>query len=214
MLGFLVSLMIYVAGYFLKIILAERLIFLCMFFSQLAFSRMLKTSMHAPPDWIKSKWPSASAIYVYVSALGVGFFSQLYLAGKMYLPQYIEWQPRLHVKKYLHPLRHYLSLRHFLQRGDIVLTDIGTSWILPCLTDVKVISLLHNSPFVLENLERVSDTKTFFTSSVSREAIVKKYNISHILINKRKVPQDGGGMNTMQLTCPILMRRCLTPCLL
>jgi hypothetical protein len=191
-LGFLASVMMYVVGYFLKIILAERLIFLCMFFSQLAFSRMLKTSLHEPPAWIKSKWRSLLR-FVYVAALGAGFCSQLYLAGKMYLPQYIEWQPRLHVKKYLHPLHHYLSLRHSLQRGDIVLTDIETSWILPCLTDVKVVSLLHNSPFVLENLERVSDTKTFFTSSVSRKGIVKKYNISHILINKRKVPQDGGG---------------------
>jgi hypothetical protein len=190
--GFLTSLIIYIVGYFLKIILAERFIFLCMFFSQLAFSRVLKNSLHESPDCLRNRWRRALR-FMFVATLAVGLSSQLYLAARMYLPQYIEWRPQLHLKKYSHPLQHYLSLRHSLQRGDIVLTDIETSWILPCITDVKVIALFHNSPFVLENLERARDTKTFFTTPLSREGIVKKYNISHILINKRKVPQDGGG---------------------
>ena len=190
--GFLASFIIYLGGYFLKIILAERLIFVCMFFSQLAFSRMLKNLLHESPGWISTTWRAVPR-FVFVGALGIGFFSQMYLAGKMYLPQYIQWHPRLHVKQYIHPLQHYFSLRPFLQRGDIVLTDIATSWMLPCITDVKVISLLHNSPFVVENLERVRDTKTFFTSPLSREEILKKYTISHVLVNKRKVPQVSGG---------------------
>jgi hypothetical protein len=190
--GFLASFVIYLAGFFLKIILAERLIFVCMFFSQLAFSRMLKNLLHESPGWI-STTSRAGMKFLYVAALVTGFLSQMFLAGKMYLPQYVQWQPRFHVKKYIHPLQHYLSLRPFLQRGDIVLTDIATSWILPCITDVKVISLLHNSPFVLENLERVRDTKAFFTSSGSREEILEKYAISHVLVNKRKVPRDSGG---------------------
>jgi hypothetical protein len=190
--GFLTSLIIYIAGYFLKIILAERLIFVCMFFSQLAFSRMLKNLLHESPGWTSGRWRTVLK-YIYITALGTGFLSQMYLTGKMYMPQYLQWQPRFNVKKYIHPLQHYFTLRHFLQRGDIVLTDIATSWILPCITDVKVISLLHNSPFVLENLERVRDTKTFFTSSGSREELLKKYTISHILVNKRKIPQDSEG---------------------
>jgi len=185
--GFLTSLTIYIVGYFFKIILAERLIFLCMFFSQLAFSRILKNSLHAPPDCLRRKWQTALRL-TFITALGVGFCGQLYLAARMYLPQFIEWHPQLHLKKYKHPLAHYLSLRDSLQRGDIVLADIETSWVLPCITDVKVIALFHNSPFVLENLERARDTKIFFTAAESREEIVQKYNISHILINKRKVP--------------------------
>jgi hypothetical protein len=163
-----------------------------MFFSQLAFSRMLKNVLHESPGWTSGRWRTVLR-FTFVAALGIGFLSQMYLAAKMYVPQYLQWQPRFHVKKYIHPLQHYLSLRHFLQRGDIVLTDIATSWILPCITDVKVISLLHNSPFVLENLERVRDTRTFFTWSGSREELLKKYDISHVLVNKRKVPQDSGG---------------------
>ncbi len=189
--GFLISLIIYIAGFFWKIILAERLIFLCMLFSQLAFSRILKNSLHGFPDYLRERWRTALRL-ICIAALGVGFCSQLYLAARMYLPQFIEWSPQFHLRKFQHPLQHYLSLRHSLQRGDIVLTDITTSWILPCITDVKVVALFHNSPFLLENLERARDTKTFFTAPESREAVLAKYNISHVLINKRKVPQGEG----------------------
>ena len=185
--GFLASLVLYVGGYFLKIILAERLIFVCMFFSQLAFSRMLKNSVHGFPDGIGGTWRTVVR-FIFVVALGVGFASQLYLVGRMYMPEYIELQPRLRVKKYHHPLQHYRALRQYLHRGDIVMTDVFTSWILPCITDVKVISLFHNSPYIEENSERLLDTRSFFTSSLGREALVRKYNISHVLINKKKIP--------------------------
>lgn len=184
-LGFLASLLLYVVGYFLKIILAERLIFVCMFFGQLAFSRMLKYSLHGFPEGISATGRRAVRLMC-VAALGVGCVWQICLAGRMYLPEYIEWRPRLRVKAYQRPLQHYLSLRQFLKRGDIVMTDVFTSWVLPCITDVKVISLFHNSPFIEENAERLADTRTFFTSPAARESLLRKYNISHVLVNKKK----------------------------
>jgi hypothetical protein len=184
--GFIVSLVFYILGYFFTIILFERLIFLCLLFSQLAFSRMLKYLLYGAPDFISSSRKKIVRV-VYVSALGVGVFIQFYLIGSLFMPQYIAWQPRMRLKPYQHPLQQYIALRPILGRGDIVITDVFTSWALPCVTDVKVISLFHNSPFVLENFERLHDTQIFFNSPPDRQRIVAKYNISHILVNKKKI---------------------------
>jgi hypothetical protein len=184
--GFIVSLVFYILGYFFTIILFERLIFLCLLFSQLAFSRMLKYLLYGAPDFISSSRKKIVRV-VYVSALGVGVFIQFYLIGSLFMPQYIAWQPRMRLKPYQHPLQQYIALRPILGRGDIVITDVFTSWALPCVTDVKVISLFHNSPFVLENFERLHDTQIFFNSPADRKRIIAKYNISHILVNKKKI---------------------------
>jgi hypothetical protein len=185
-LGFAASFIFYVLGYLFTIILFERLIFLCMLFSQLAFSRMLKSILYGAPDFIEGKRKQLLQS-LYVAALGVGIFAQFYLIGTVYMPQYIELQHEVRIKPFDHPMQKYIMLRHKLHRGDIVITDVFTSWVLPCVTDVKVISLFHNSPFVLENFERLHDTRIFFHSPADRERIVAKYNISHILVNKKKI---------------------------
>jgi hypothetical protein len=188
-LGFIASFVFYVLGYLLKIILFERLIFLCLFFSQLAFSRMLKNILYERPNFIKNKRNSILK-FVYVTALVAGVFIQFYIIGMFYMPQYIELQPQVHIKPYQNPLKQYISLTHYLNRGDTVITDVFTSWVLPCVTNVKVISLYHNSPFILENPERLQDTMLFFTSTRERSSILGKYGITHILINKTKKPSQ------------------------
>jgi hypothetical protein len=101
-------------------------------------------------------------------SLGVGIGSQLSMIGKTYLPQFAGWKHGIYFKKYPNPMQKYIALKNYLQRGDIVLSDVFTSWVLPCITDVKVISLFHNSPLILQNFERLHDTMTFFTSPNDR----------------------------------------------
>jgi hypothetical protein len=185
-LGFAASFIFYVLGYLVTIILFERLIFLCMLFSQLAFSRMLKNILCGAPDFIAGK-RNQLVQTVYVAALGMGIFTQFYLIGTVYMPHYIELQPQVRIKPFKHPMQKYIALRHTLHRGDTVITDVFTSWALPCVTDVKVISLFHNSPFVLDNFERLDDTRIFFHYPADRQRIAAKYNISHILVNKKNI---------------------------
>jgi len=85
-------------------------------------------------------------------------------------------------------MEQYSVLKHHLHRGDIVLADVFTSWPLPCITGVKVVSLYHNSPLIPENAERLHDTVTFFRSPNERKRIVEKYHITHVLINRKLLP--------------------------
>jgi hypothetical protein len=185
-LGFAASFIFYALGYLLTIILFERLIFLCILFSQLAFSRMLKNIMYGVPDIIEGRRKQLLQS-VYVFALCIGIFTQFYLIGTVYMPHYIALLSPAGIKPSEHPMQKYIALRQKLHRGDVVMADVLTSWVLPCATDVKVISLYHNSPFVLENFERLHDTRIFFHSPADRERIITKYNISHVLVNKTKI---------------------------
>jgi hypothetical protein len=183
--GFFSCSMLYALGYFFDISLVERCIFFCMFFSQLAFSRFLKNLIHAE-DGLQSIRMHRFVKACFIAGLFVGTAAQLFFVSRGYLPQCLEWKPAFRIKTYQHPLKKYFTLAHYLHRGDIVLTDVFTSWIIPCITDVKVVSLLHNSPLVSDNSERLSDTMSFFTEPHSHQNILKKYRITHILIDKRK----------------------------
>lgn len=199
-LGFVASFIFYVLGYLLTIILFERLIFLCLLFSQLAFSRMLKNILYGAPDFIEGKRKQLLQ-FVYVFALCIGIFTQFYLVGTVYMPRYIALLPHAGIKPSAHPMQKYIALGQQLHRGDIVITDVWTSWVLPCATDAKVISLYHNSPFVLENVERLHDTRIFFHSPADRERIIAKYNISQVLVNKKKISADSYS-ETNDAICP------------
>jgi hypothetical protein len=183
--GFFSCSALYALGYFFDISLAERCIFFCMFFSQLAFSRFLKNLIHAEGG-LQSIRRHRFVKACFIAGLFIGTAAQLFLVSRVYLPQWLEWKPAFRIKTYQHPLKKYFTLAHHLHRGDIVLTDVFTSWVIPCITDVKVVSLFHNSPLVSDNSERLSDTMSFFTEPYSHQNILKKYRITHILIDKEK----------------------------
>jgi hypothetical protein len=185
--GFFACSVFYALGYLFDISLAERCIFFCMFFSQLAFARFLKNLVHAE-DGVQRIRIHRLIKACFIVVIFAGSLGQLYLVSRVYLPQWLEWKPAFRIKTYQHPLEEYFTLVHYLHRGDIVLTDVFTSWIVPCITDVKVVSLLHNSPLVPDNAERLSDTMSFFTAPHAHQKILEKYRATHILINKKKIP--------------------------
>jgi hypothetical protein len=178
-LGFFSCLLFYAIGYFFDINLCERFIFFCLFFSQLAFSRFFKMSIEERASFKNPLVATITTIF-FLCALAGGIGNQLFMTRKIYLP--------LLLKKSPHPMEKYFVLQKYLHRGDTVLADVFTSWPLPCITDVKVISLYHNSPLIPENAERVADTVNFFQSPEERTRIVKKYHISHVLLNKKLFP--------------------------
>jgi len=199
--GFFLCSMVYVLGYFFDISLGERCIFFCMLFSQLAFSRFLKLLIHTE-YFLRSMRAQRLVTACFIAALFLGIAAQLYLVCKVYLPQCIEWKPALRIKPYQHPLQKYFILPNYLHRDDVVLTDVFTSWIIPCIADAKVVSLLHNSPLVSDNAARLADTMRFFTEPHTNQSILKKYRTTHILINKKKIPMTRQGIEDSRFFIP------------
>ena len=187
--GFLLYSFLYGLGYCFNISLGERGIFFCMLFSQLAFSHFLK-QLGTGQYVLGKKRMDQLLRNGCGAALIFGFCIQLYLVGCVYGPEWIALQPVVQLKKYQNPLQKYFILKNHVHRGDIILTDVFTSWVLPCTTDAKVISLLHNSPLVHNNGERLQDTMLFFASPKDYKNILGKYSITHILIHKTKKPSQ------------------------
>jgi len=55
------------------------------------------------------------------------------------------------------------------------------------MTGAKVVSLFHDNPLVPDNVNRMRNTKVFFspaTNRLERMEIVKHYGVTHILIHK------------------------------
>lgn len=73
------------------------------------------------------------------------------------------------------------------------MSDPLTSWLIPAYTGAKIVSLYHNNPFVPDNEERVQDAITFYdatTAPMVRMEIVKKYRITHVLLNYNRMEEN------------------------
>jgi hypothetical protein len=73
------------------------------------------------------------------------------------------------------------------------MSDTITSWTLPALFHVKVVSLLHNNPLVLDNDKRLKDVEVFFsekTDNSKRKEILQRYSVAYILMNKSPLPWE------------------------
>ena len=86
-----------------------------------------------------------------------------------------------------------MELRKHLGEGDVVLSDIYSSWSIPVYTGAKVIALFHTPPNVDDNSERIKAVETVYdgdTSSEERMKILKKYGITHIFLNYQITGKD------------------------
>jgi hypothetical protein len=187
--GFLLSIICYGMSYVFKLSLGERFIFLCVLFCQLAFSRWIKLLTDKQKSLRKSRLATAGLTVCIIALIG-GTVGQLYMVGSVYLPEFIKWQPRIGIKDYRTPMHKYIELKQYIGRGNTVLSDVCTSWVMPCITNTKVISLFKNSPLLIQNLERLEDTRTFFSTPDKRKIIIEKYTVSHVLLNKKLFPPE------------------------
>jgi hypothetical protein len=73
---------------------------------------------------------------------------------------------------------------------DVVLSDLATSWYVPAFAG-KVVAVPRPLPFVPDSAVRTDDVQRFFSESglrPEREAIIRKYNVKWLLLNKENVP--------------------------
>ena len=79
----------------------------------------------------------------------------------------------------------YNFLKEKVGRYDVVMSDKTTSWLIPTYSG-KAVCLIHTNPLIPDLDERLEDVGTFFdanTTSETRVQIIKKYNVSYILLN-------------------------------
>ena len=79
----------------------------------------------------------------------------------------------------------YNVLTEKVGRYDVVMSDQRTSWLIPTFSG-KVICLIHSNQLIPDCCERLDDVETFSaanTTSETRVQILRKYNVSYILLN-------------------------------
>jgi hypothetical protein len=82
------------------------------------------------------------------------------------------------------------ELKKIIPANAIVMTPIKTSWPLPTFLPAKSVGMLHNNPYVLDYRQRINNVNAFFnpnTPEPERRDILKRYNVTHILVPKNDV---------------------------
>jgi hypothetical protein len=92
------------------------------------------------------------------------------------------------VPRYINPNAMQHELKKHLHDGDVVLSDIYSSWSVPVYTGAKIVTLYHTAPHVTDNIQRIADVEAFYnvaTTNSVRNEIVKKYGVTHIFLHFR-----------------------------
>lgn len=86
----------------------------------------------------------------------------------------------------------YNIIKEKVGRYDVVMSDQRTAWLIPTFSG-KAVCLIHPNPLIPDLDERLDDVGTFFdanTTSETRVEILRKYNVSYILLNLDLKPFD------------------------
>ena len=87
---------------------------------------------------------------------------------------------------YSSPNKVFKDSGKYLSEGDVVLSDIYSSWSLPVYTGAKIIALWHTPPHIKDNFYRTKGIMKFFspeTDKAERKHILDKYSVTHVLLN-------------------------------
>jgi hypothetical protein len=183
--GFVLFSCAYLLGFFFKISLAERFIFFIICVLQLAFSRACREWFAGFYCRSLSSFKSAAA-WLLLMLLLAGAAIQGILVHREFIRPAFTVSPARRSISYLSPNRMQRELARYLKEGDIVLSDLYTSWSVPVYTGAKIIALYHSAPHVRDNRERVKALEIFFNAATSpeeRQTILKRYGVTHILLN-------------------------------
>jgi len=182
----------YLAGYLFKISLAERLVFFIMFTLQMSVSHICREwFLRSAPTLDQNVKRIITWFLLLLLIIGIGI--QLVLVYTKFITPAFERTAGFTFPKYVSPNTMQMELRKYLGDGDVVLSDIYSSWSIPVYTGAKVIALFHTPPHVDDNLKRVKSVETFYdgdTSSEERMKILKKYGVTHIFLNYQITGKD------------------------
>ena len=72
-----------------------------------------------------------------------------------------------------------------MQPGDIVFSDVYTSWGIPLYTGAKIVSLFHTPPHVPDNAARKAEVNRFYDPSLNnlqRLQILRHFNATKLIL--------------------------------
>jgi hypothetical protein len=183
---------IYIGSFFLEPSLIERSIFFIIFSMHMAFSKICREWFSHAKSSITKK---ASRILLLLLLFGV--ICQSYVITDEYLrPSFIMKSGSI-LPSYKNPNSLYLELGKYLKKDAVVLSDLYTSWGIPVFTGAKIVALFHTPAHVKDNIERINDLDTFYditTPKSLRHHILKKYSVTHILLNTYQKGQELEGI--------------------
>lgn len=177
---------IYLAGYFVTISLAERFIFFIMCLLQLASSRLARQWFSAASLPVSSLKKTVTMLLL--AALAGGGVLQSALVIKEFMYPCFSFPAGSLFPRYVNPNSMHHELGNYLHEGDVVLSDLYTSWSVPVYTGAKIVALFHTAPHIRDNPTRIRDVETFYSASATnaaRKEIIKKYGVTHILLHFR-----------------------------
>ena len=177
---------IYLAGYFVTISLAERFIFFIMCLLQLASSRLARQWFAAASLPVSSLKKTVTMLLL--AALAGGGVLQSALVIKEFMYPCFSFPAGSLFPRYVNPNSMHHELGNYLHEGDVVLSDLYTSWSVPVYTGAKIVALFHIAPHIRDNQTRIRDVETFYSASATnavRKEIIKKYGVTHILLHFR-----------------------------
>jgi hypothetical protein len=205
--GFIICSLIYLIGYVYRISLTERFVFFIAFFLQMAVSRILREGFYFPLFSSKIDIKRVTS-WGLLFLLTLGTVIQLVFLYTQFISPAFERKANSILPAYVSPNTMQLGLKKYLGDGDVVLSDIYSSWSIPVYTGAKIIALFHTPPNVIDNTERIKAVATFYdclTTKERRKEILKKYKATHIYLNFLTAGEDLGPMlNEMGL--PVVAR--------
>jgi hypothetical protein len=189
--GFVSCFLIYIVSGIMKISLGSRYIFFFVFFLHLAISREFRVRNLLSLSTIKQVFCSSDRRkLIDIFLILILFSSIVFNIGWAYAGHFADKEgDKIIVHKYRAydhvDFNEYDFLKEKVGRYEVVMSDKRTSWLIPSFSG-KAVCLLHVNPFIPDLEERSDDVETFFdakTTSETRVQILKKYNVSHILLN-------------------------------
>ena len=191
--GFASCFLIYIISGIMKIPLGERYIFFLLFFLHLAIARELRVRNLLSLTTIKQILCSNNMTkkkLINISLVLILFSSIAFNIGWSYVGNFADKEDD---KIIVHEYRAYdhvdFNKHNFLKekvgRYEVVLSDKTTSWLIPAYSG-KAVCIIHENPLIPDCYERLDNVESFFDANTTSEArleILKKYNVSYILLN-------------------------------
>jgi hypothetical protein len=183
--GVLLFGLLYLYGFYGNLSLAERCIFFVLSLLQITTSRLCR-ELSVKNTWTAQYRINKVIFYFLILLLAGGGAVQAALTVKEFVYPSFSFAVGSPFPRYATPNAMHHELKKYLRDGDVVLSDVYSSWAVPVYTGAKIIALFHTAPHVTDNIQRIADVEAFYnvtTPNSVRNEIVKKYGVTQIFLH-------------------------------
>ncbi len=183
--GSLVFGFLYGYGYYAAVSLAERCVFFMLCLLQITTAKWFR-ELSLTKRWTDKSRINKIMYYVFILFLVGGISIQAVLTVKEFVSPAFAFNAGSLLPRYVNPNSLQQELKNYLKEGDVVLSDIYSSWAVPVYTGAKIVALYHSAPHIRDNMQRIADVEAFYNVSTlhsARTNIIKKYGVTHIYLH-------------------------------